>query len=239
MRQDGKYEYLKGRHGFVLAGMEDLPYRKEMLQLQPGDKNYLYTDGVTEATDLQQQLYGEERLLNILNAHTTDTVEEICKAVKADVDAFVGDAPQFDDITMLCFAYEGTNMNSKTVDLSLGHVAPLTELVETTLEEGGASMATIIKMNIALDEIYSNIVKFSGGSYATISCGIEGDMVVLTFGDDGIPYNRLTKEDADTTLSAEEREIGGLGILMVKKSMDQMEYHYENDKNLLVLKKKR
>jgi serine phosphatase RsbU (regulator of sigma subunit) len=103
---DGSFEYYKVRPGLVLAGMEEIKYRKNELQLAPGDMIYLYTDGVTEATDLNEQLYGEEKLKNLLNSLSHSNTETICKAVKNDVDAFVGEAPQFDDITMLCLKYK-------------------------------------------------------------------------------------------------------------------------------------
>ncbi|MCD7917166.1 MAG: SpoIIE family protein phosphatase [Clostridiales bacterium] len=107
--RDGKdpgFHYLKSRPGFVLAGMEGIRYRKNVLQLSPGDTVFLYTDGVTEATDGQMRLYGEERLRAVVNSSRM-TPEELCAAVKADVDAFVGGAPQFDDITMLALTYKG------------------------------------------------------------------------------------------------------------------------------------
>jgi len=102
---DGSFSYLKSRAGFVLAGMDGVRYRKNELQLVPGDKIYLYTDGVTEATDLQEELYGEDRLLALINRYADADVQTICEAVKADVDLFVGEAPQFDDITMVCLDY--------------------------------------------------------------------------------------------------------------------------------------
>ena len=104
---DGSFTYLKSRPGFVLAGMEGIRYRKNELQLQPGDMLYLYTDGVTEATDASNELYGENRLAALLDTSTDADAQHICAAVKADVDAFVGEAPQFDDMTMLCLAYHG------------------------------------------------------------------------------------------------------------------------------------
>ncbi len=104
---DGSFEYLKTRAGFVLGGMEGIRYRKNELQLQSGDVIYLYTDGVTEATDVENQLYGEERLRTLMNEHQESGVQVICEAVKADMDAFVGEAEQFDDITMLCLRFHG------------------------------------------------------------------------------------------------------------------------------------
>ena len=105
---DGTYEYLKSRAGFVLAGMEGVRYRKNELTLAPGDAIYLYTDGVTEATNLNEELYGEERLQKVLDIYKDATPEIICAEVKIDVDKFVGEAPQFDDITMLAIRYKGT-----------------------------------------------------------------------------------------------------------------------------------
>ena len=104
---DGSFEYLKVRAGFVLAGMEGVKYRKNELQLAPGDIIYLYTDGVTEATNINDELYGEDRLLALLNANKEASMEELCKLVKEDVFAFAGEAPQFDDITMLALKYCG------------------------------------------------------------------------------------------------------------------------------------
>lgn len=106
---DGGYEYLKSRAGFVLAGMDTIRYRKNELQLSPGDTLFLYTDGVTEATDLHNGLYGDDRLQAILNISPDSTPEDLCATVKADVDRFAGDAPQFDDITMLCLKYKGSS----------------------------------------------------------------------------------------------------------------------------------
>lgn len=106
-QENGAFTYLKSRAGFVLAGMEGIRYRKNEMQLQPGDKIYLYTDGVTEAADVSNGLYGEDRLLTVLNQHADADGHTICTSVKADVDAFAGEAEQFDDITMLCLTYHG------------------------------------------------------------------------------------------------------------------------------------
>ena len=105
---DGCFQYHKTRAGLVLAGMEGVRYRRFELQLQPGDTLYLYTDGVTEATNAAQELYGEKRLLTLLNKSHATSAQAICEAVKVDVDAFVGEAEQFDDITMLCLTWYGS-----------------------------------------------------------------------------------------------------------------------------------
>lgn len=106
-RKNGETEFLRSRPGFVLAGLDFTKYRAGSLELMPGDLLYLYTDGVTEAMNTAQELYGEERLKRTLDANVSAAPEEIFKAVKKDLDDFVADAPQFDDITMLAMRYLG------------------------------------------------------------------------------------------------------------------------------------
>lgn len=102
-RDGGTFEYLKIKAGFILAGMEGTKYRQAEIQINPGDMLYMYTDGVTEATDKNDELYGEERTRDILNKIEEADFEQMLVKVKEDIDVFVGDAPQFDDITMLAF----------------------------------------------------------------------------------------------------------------------------------------
>ena len=106
-RKGEGWSYLKSKVGFVLAGMDGVQYKMQELDLNPGDKIYLYTDGVVEAQNMAQELYGEDRLLTYLNAHPDDGPEAVLKGVREDVDLFVGDAEQFDDITMLMVEYKG------------------------------------------------------------------------------------------------------------------------------------
>lgn len=103
---DGKYTMHKIPSAFVLAGMENMKYKSGIITLEPGDKIFQYTDGVTEATDANNNLYGEDRLNVTLNNIGDKYVKDVVDEVKTDIDKFVGDAPQFDDITMLCLAFK-------------------------------------------------------------------------------------------------------------------------------------
>lgn len=102
---DGTCEYLTGKPSLVLAGMEGVKYKMYDFKLQPGEIIYLYTDGITEATNKDNELYGEDRLLNIMNNCQFETLEELLALIRKDIDAFVKDAPQFDDMTMLALKY--------------------------------------------------------------------------------------------------------------------------------------
>ena len=105
-KSGGEFKPYKIKPGFVLAGMEDMKYKSGSIILDPGDRIFQYTDGVTEATDKDNRLYGMERLEAVLCKNSTKPPEEILKAVKEDIDRFVGEAEQFDDITMLALEYK-------------------------------------------------------------------------------------------------------------------------------------
>ena len=106
-RAGGGFELLKDKHGFVIGGMEGVRYREYEVQLQPGAKLFLYTDGVPEATSAEKELFGTERMLAALNEDTAAPPEEMLKNVRRAVDAFVKEAEQFDDLTMLGLEYKG------------------------------------------------------------------------------------------------------------------------------------
>ena len=111
------------------------------------------------------------------------------------------------------------------------------DFVENILESADVPKKVIYKMNIAIDEVYSNIIRYSGADDASVECSLANGKITLTFIDNGSPYNPLENKDPDTSLSAEEREIGGLGIFMVKKTMDDIKYSFEDERNILVLQK--
>lgn len=236
----GDYEIIKDKHGFVLAGMEGTRYKEYELQLEPGDKLFLYTDGVVEATNAHNELYGNNRMLEALNQNKEESCEILLKRVKEDIDVFVGDAPQFDDITMLSLELKSKSA-SNTTKLNLiptiESTGQVSAYVELKLEEANVPLKVINQINITVDEIYSNITRYSGATDTTVSITIENGCVILSFADNGIPYDPTKKPDPDTSLSADEREIGGLGLYIVKKTMDTVEYEYKDGYNILTITK--
>lgn len=235
-RGGGGFEYFRSRPGFVLGGMEGIRYKKGSLELRPGDEIFIYTDGVTEATNKADELFGDARLLEAANALRGAAPKEFCLGVKSAVDSFVGDAPQFDDMTMLTL---------RLLPRDAITLAPVQEsmeqaqsFVEERLEKAGVPAQTATKMLIAVDEIFSNIIRYSGARTARIECGTTEGWATLTFSDDGRPYDPTQQAEPDTSLSAEERGIGGLGLLMVRKFMDTISYEHKDGWNILRLGKR-
>ena len=105
--KDGQFSLFKDRHGLVIGAMEGMKYREYELQLEPGDKIFVYTDGVAEATDADGQMFGTDRMIEALNQEPEAAPETILKGMRKAVDGFVKNAEQFDDMTMLCLEYKG------------------------------------------------------------------------------------------------------------------------------------
>ena len=127
-----------------------------------------------------------------------------------------------------------------TVNACVDKIAEVVAFVEEQLENMGAGMKAQMQISIAVDELFANIANYAypngeGTATVRVEASEDGKKAVITFIDSGIPYNPLEKEDPDITLSAEDRPIGGLGIFMVKKSMDDMIYRYEDNKNILAI----
>ena len=106
-RPEGRFELLKDRHGFIIGGIEGMAYKEYEIQMMPGTSLFLYTDGVMEATDKDFNLFGSDRMIDALNTEPDATPELILENVQKAIDQFVGEAEQFDDITMMCLTYNG------------------------------------------------------------------------------------------------------------------------------------
>ena len=106
-RKDGSFEILKDKHGFVLGGLDGMKYKDYEIQLNKGDKIFVYTDGLPEATNSDMELFGMDRMMDALNVLRDESPEGILKGIISSVNEFAGDAPQFDDLTMLCLEYFG------------------------------------------------------------------------------------------------------------------------------------
>lgn len=133
-------------------------------------------------------------------------------------------------------------MKELTIAATVENIEVVTDFVNQQLEELACPMKAQMQINIAIDELFSNIAHYSYNpeiGQATVRVEVmENPLAVsITFIDNGVPYDPLSKEDPDLTLSAEERQIGGLGIYMVKKSMDEITYAYKDGQNILSIKK--
>ena len=241
-RADGNYELVVYRHSPAVATMEGIRFREHTFELNPGDRLFVYTDGVPEATNARNELFGADRMLEALNADSGAAPDVLLANVRKGIDAFVGDAPQFDDITMLGFSYVGPESKELTLDATVENLDKVLAFVDAELEAHDCPMKTQMQIDVAVEEIFVNIANYAytpetGSVTLRLILSQDPNRILISFTDSGIPYDPLARPDPDVTLSAEERQIGGLGIYMVKKSMDDMTYEYLDGKNVLTIMK--
>ena len=237
VRLGGKVEYLKSRPSLVLGAMAGVHYRVQELQLEPGDAIYLYTDGIVEQHNAAGELYGDDRLLKTV-AGCSGRRGELLSAVIEDVRRHAAGAEQADDCTQLVMRYRGEPATFT------GEYRPTME----DLSKASADLAKALEgvpddcsniMMVAADEIFANIVRYSGATdwTLTVERTRHPDGVRLVITDNGKPFDPLAHRDPDTTLCADDREVGGLGILIVKKTMSPVTYRRNNDRNILTMGK--
>ncbi len=230
-------EFIKDRSGPVLAFMDGVKYRGQTLRLSLGDAIFLYTDGVTEAVDENNAFFGEERLEDALKAASDSEPHHLCSVVRAVVAAFSGGMAQADDITVLAMRYIATpGAFSRTFPSTQEGIAKASDYLDEVVSNGGIASLSA-KLHIILDEICSNIVKHSSASVFEVVIEVDeaASAVKLVFTDDGEAYNPLSHTDPNTSLPADKRPIGGLGLLMVKKMSSSLAYRRENDRNVLTV----
>ena len=247
-RKDGNFSYLQSTPNLVLGGMDDIIYEEHKDQLEPNDILLLYTDGVTEALNNNKKMYGERHLLELLN--NTDTsamaMSDLLPFIRQDIRDFVKDAEQADDITMLAFKLNSyTNKycvkSSKTTPADINELKRVLFWIDDMCYNEKISKSAMNKLETSIEEIFANIAMYAypettGIVNIDFTLDAQKKELTLVFKDNGIPYNPLAKPDPDTTLPAEERQPGGLGIFMVKNMMDDVSYKNEDGQNILTIK---
>ena len=240
--KDKKIEFIKDKPNLVLAAMNNTKYTKHELKLEPGDRLFLYTDGVTEATNINKELYGNDRLQNYLNNNVSKSLTDTINGLKKDIDNFVGKEKQFDDITMLelLFKEYNTKEDSKEFKANTKELNNVISYLDDYLNENNISKKIVNQLELVIEELFVNICNYAyegKSGYFKITLENNDNKIIITLEDEGIKFNPLEKEEPDTTLSIEERNVGGLGILLAKKNLDNIKYRREDNKNILILEK--
>jgi Serine phosphatase RsbU, regulator of sigma subunit len=221
-----------------LGVMRGFPFVEQEMDLHYDDALFLYTDGVTEAQNDRQELFGEVRLEQALHGKksATDHIGNIRQRV-AD---FVGDAPQSDDLTMLFLHYLGQKKEYHlTLVNDLRQLSLLTGFVDRIREENDLAPGLDTRINLALEEAACNVIMYAypEGTAGTLNLDAvrEGNRLRFTLSDQGKAFDPTAAREADLTASVEDRPIGGLGIHLVRTIMDSIHYERVDGKNVLTM----
>ena len=221
----------------ILKGMNYIEQETPFLY---DDALFLYTDGLSEAENASQEQFGEARIEEALHGRkrSIDHLENI----KQQVSLFVGDAPQSDDLTMLFIHYlpqEDTLQEERHLTLhnDIQQIPQLADFVETIAREKHLSQSLAMGINLALEEAVSNVILYAypkeTDGLVDVEAILRKDSLEFIIVDSGIPFDPTAAPDVDTSLPAEERSIGGLGILLVRELMDKVSYERKDEKNYL------
>jgi sigma-B regulation protein RsbU (phosphoserine phosphatase) len=231
--------------GMALGVTESVDFHAGRLLLKPGDRLVLYTDGVTEAMDKDDQLFSESRMEETLQGVNGQSSEEVIKRVVKDVHHFSAGAPQSDDITLLVLGYTGPKEAHERslfalLRNDLAELQRLNQLVTDFAESHGLPSELVFRVTLVLEEIITNVISYGYEDEMeheiSVRLSWEDPDMKIEVEDDGRPFNPLEAPPPDMVKPLAERPVGGLGIHLVREMMDKLEYRRENDKNLLVLK---
>ena len=246
-KKDGGYTLMKQIHDPALGIIDGIRYREYEIQLEPEDSLYVYTDGVPEATDASEEQLGEDRMIEALNMDPDVTPERVIARVHEAIHTFVKEEPQFDDITMLCLKYLGPAAGNASKELTVPareeNVEEITRFIAEQLENISCPEDDQFAITLAVEEIFANIASYAyedgeGDVQVSFSFDENSRMVKIDFSDSGLPFDPTARPAPDITLRPEDRQIGGLGIYIVKQTMDEVKYQYTGGKNQLMIRKR-
>jgi sigma-B regulation protein RsbU (phosphoserine phosphatase) len=231
--------------GISLGLMDGSLYKSGRLMLRTGEALLLYTDGVTEAMDPNRALYSEERLERFLGNKRSLAPRQIIGDLIGDVRHFAGAEPQSDDITVLALHYFGPQGMKEHTEIKLRNDLSELHRLHRTLAEFGAqhglSETVLHDIKFALEELVTNVISHGYDDNREHEIKVMFDKeplaVIVRVEDDGKPFNPLTAPETDTTKSLEERTVGGLGIQLVRKLTEGLDYRRHEGKNLLIIRK--
>jgi sigma-B regulation protein RsbU (phosphoserine phosphatase) len=241
-KSGGFFEYIKTEPQIFLAIMKDIKYREEEITLEKGDTLYFYTDGVTEAMNAGKELFGEDRLNAALNNYLSSPPNDLIFNIKKEVNNFACGAEQADDIAMLALHINENDKTERqiTVDAKKECLDRVINFISAEIMRTNYKTEIRNEIEIAVEEIFLNIAHYAygqEGGKVKISVSTDNELKI-TFEDNGKPFNPTEQPPPDFEKPVKDREIGGLGLYIVKQIMDRVEYTRSEDKNILTITKK-
>ncbi|HSO18037.1 MAG TPA: SpoIIE family protein phosphatase [Desulfosarcina sp.] len=226
---------------------ETYQFRQSSIYLQHGEGVLLFTDGVTEARAPKDQLFTQEALMNTVSLTAGLTPRERIAAILSRVREFTGNRPLDDDLTLLALTYFSPGRigdTVRTIDLKndIREMDKIMEAVTGVADAVACPPVVLHDITLAIEEIFSNIVFYGFGDELehriSLQLHVEGDVLILTLVDEGIPFNPLNVQIGRHDKPLEERDKGGMGIILATNLMDRMEYRRERGKNILCMEKR-
>jgi sigma-B regulation protein RsbU (phosphoserine phosphatase) len=244
-RKDGTLQPLDQRHGPVIGAVEGMVYAEGRDTMEPGDLLLLYTDGVTEAMDVENRLFSEKRLEQLLSSMDTDDADKVVDNTVVAVKAFEGEAERADDITVLALAFHGSPEDALIAEQriviknDLPEIAAVQEKFEAFAEKLSIPRPITMKFSLIFDEVLNNVISYAyhddDDHDIEVIMELAGERLIVIITDNGVPFNPLSVATPRTDLALEDREAGSMGIHLVRNLVDDVSYQRRIDRNVLTL----
>ena len=238
----GNTEKLSDPPNFILGRKKRVDYKEHRTTLQEGDILFLYTDGVTEAVGPDGSMYGESRLEDVL-VRARGTTGDVLDSVDSDVRAFVNGVERSDDMTIVVFGmdrYLKEDLNFSDFTLDRGSFNDVMDHIRAELSSQGCPENVIKDIEVCSSEILANIDMYAyegKGGELGIAVSVADRKAKVVFRDKGPEYNPLLKDNPDIEMRIKDHKVGGFGLFIVRKMMDEVTYSRENDYNILTIKR--
>ena len=245
--ENGQWSMIDVIAHLPLGVFDDVKYGVQELTLHPNSTIFLYTDGLTEAKNAEHKQFGLKRIQAVLQDCTDKKPQEILKKITENVEGFVKNAEQSDDLTMLVIRYtpkqfKSTLTETLTIKNDVQEVKRISEFLKSSIGKLDVDTSLARRLRLAVEEAVVNVIDYAYPTDTegdiTINMMSDGQTLHFQIIDEGIAFDPTAKQKTDTTLSVEERQIGGLGILLVRELMDSINYERTDGKNILTLIKK-
>jgi len=240
-------EPLPAKANLPLGVIAEFDYMMQQIYVKPETMIVLYTDGLTEAKNLDRKQFGLERTLEVLKGCHDATATQLIQTLTKKVDDFVGEAEPSDDLTLLAIRYtpkeeSWTLSRSITLDNDVAQVTELNQFVQSVTEELQLDKSLSKRIKLAVEEVVVNIMEYAYVADVKGQVNVEAmandERLRFILTDSGRPFDPTAVSRADTTLTVEDRPIGGLGILLVRNLMDSINYERIDGQNILRIEKK-
>jgi sigma-B regulation protein RsbU (phosphoserine phosphatase) len=244
LQPDGSAITLNVVPNIALGVWNGYEFKGESCNMQRGSALFMYTDGVTEAEDVDKSLYGEQRLLDLLCQEASRSARVITENVLDDITRHAGDAQQSDDITVLCCSLNQLQDNDArclVMTNRIEEIERMASFLEEICQENDLSVEDTFNIHLAIEEAVTNVIMYAypqGEEHEfMLTAHMLENRLIFKLIDSGKEFDPTLQPEADVTLSLEDRPIGGLGIFLIRKIMQAVDYRRVDGKNILTMVK--
>lgn len=243
---DGKVEMIDVKPNLPVAILPGMKYEVQQTVLKPGDTIFMYTDGLTEAENRKQELFGEERMMEALKTAGDQSAEQLIGTMLDTVHRHVDGAEQSDDLTMIAVKYKRQQRDTKyyrklTLHNDVKETPKIAEFMDILVGETGIDPALAGSMNLAIEEAVVNVMNYAYPKGQTGNVVLEAyaneERLKFVITDSGTPFDPTAQAEPDVNADLDDRPIGGLGIFLVRNLMDSVNYERVGGENILTLRK--